>query len=442
MQHSKILNTGHCPQPQEVAYKIPHPHQGETEKNLFVVTSLDILSGRSAASARILKISRAVALAGTRVFLSSLCYDTNYGQQSVTKVCDNIFAVGEISKGQGRGKIFNRLHTLFRVIRLVVNMHQLIENTPGRNAVYLYPSETASMDIFCLLYLKGFHHYKIFYETNEVRTFTLYNRVISRKWKRKIIDLIRYSEDFLEFKLMEKMTPFYDGLIVISTKIEKYFSKYNNKLLRIPILSDISNQHLPAPPDFLPEKGATFSLCFTGIVTLKKEGFDLLYRAMANVKATGRQIELHLYGPLHSREREELLIKLPDQLGLTGCVSYHGVIANDQLLHEMQKFHLLILPRPWSLQTDHGFSTKLSEYMVSGIPTLVTNVSDNALFIKDGVNGYIVPASDLNAMTNKLIEIMDCYQGVAQKIGENAFATARDNFHYALYSTQLAEFMT
>lgn len=411
-------------------------------KNLFVITAEDIITGNSAPAARILKIARSVALAGTRVFLCSLCHDTDFDLENTAEISSNVFAIGKKTEKPVYGKIAIRMRTLARAVRLMINVSRIMAQTSGNSSIYLYPSGIASIDFLCLIYLKGIHHHKIYYETNEVRIFVLHNRLISKKYPQKIMDLARYLEDYCEFKLMEKMTRFYDGLIVISTKIEKYFSRYNGNLLRVPILSDTGEKQFAAAPPCYPGNDAIFSLCFTGLLTLKKEGFDLLYQAMAAVKKTGRKIDLHLYGPIHAREKEAMLSALPEHLGLEGCIHYHGQVDNAILIREMQKYHLLILPRPWSLQADHGFSTKLSEYMVSGVPVLVTNVSDNALFIKDGVNGYIVQPGDPVAMSQKLLEIMDHYHRTAATIAENAFATARDNFHYAIYSKKLAEFMS
>jgi len=94
-----------------------------------------------------------------------------------------------------------------------------------------------------------------------------------------------------------------------------------------------------------------------------------------------------------------------------------------------------------NLQTHYGFSTKLSEYLVSGIPVLVTSVSDNALYIKDGYNGFVVQPGDYEKMSKIILSIVKQYQDIKDSIGKNAFVTAQQYFHYAVHSKKLHRFL-
>jgi len=103
--------------------------------------------------------------------------------------------------------------------------------------------------------------------------------------------------------------------------------------------------------------------------------------------------------------------------------------------------HLLILPRGNTKQNQYGFSTKLSEYLVSGRPVLVTNVSDNGKYIKDGFNGFIIPPDSLESMTNKIKYIYENYNSFNEMIPSNALKTVKENFDYNLYSNSLYSFL-
>ena len=78
---------------------------------------------------------------------------------------------------------------------------------------------------------------------------------------------------------------------------------------------------------------------------------------------------------------------------------------------------------------------------MSGVPVLVTDVSENSLFIKDGVNGFIVKPGDKNAMTEKLIYILSNYNKIAETVGKNGYETALKNFHYSNYSSDMTKFI-
>ena len=256
-----------------------------------------------------------------------------------------------------------------------------------------------------------------------------------------MFELLVYIKDYVRFSIAEKLTRYYDGLVVISTNIEKYYYVYNKKLLRIPILADTIKNPFCRNKITGHAPGEIFTICFTGMLVLKKEGFDLLYKALSIVNNNNMNFELHLYGPVVEKERCKLLSEMPNELGLGEQVYYHGVVDQECLIEVMQRYHLLILPRPLTPQTNTGFSTKLSEYMVSGVPVLVTDVSDNALYIKDRKNGYLIPAGNPEKMAEKILEIMNETKESSIEIAEKAFETAKNHFDYSIYSERLSEFI-
>jgi glycosyltransferase involved in cell wall biosynthesis len=117
-----------------------------------------------------------------------------------------------------------------------------------------------------------------------------------------------------------------------------------------------------------------------------------------------------------------------------------GNIEPEKLRYEFIKYHLLILPRPLNKRTKYGFSTKLSEYLVSGVPVLLTDVSDNALYIKDNFNGYLIPPGSANALAEKLVYIIRHYNEQAKNIVDNAYKTVREDLDLRLFTDKFADF--
>ena len=163
---------------------------------------------------------------------------------------------------------------------------------------------------------------------------------------------------------------------------------------------------------------------------------------MGKLYKDGYLFELHLYGPINEEENDLVLKILPIKYHIEGLVHYHGILAHDSIITEMSNMDILILPRPENLQTKYGFSTKLAEYLTSGTPVLVTNVSDNGLHIRDGVNGFIINKVDSAEFYDKLKTVYKNYDVCASNIGKNGFITARNNFDYRLYSKTIADFLT
>jgi len=152
-----------------------------------------------------------------------------------------------------------------------------------------------------------------------------------------------------------------------------------------------------------------------------------------------RRTELFLYGILEEQDRIRLG-KLSEDYCLSDRIFYKGNIDPDGLPDEFKNYNLLILPRPLNKINMYGFSTKLSEYLVSGIPVLVTDVSDNASYIADGFNGYIIPPGSSSLMAEKILEIIRDYNWQAKMVVENAHQTVREKFDYRLFSSEIIDF--
>lgn len=408
-------------------------------KNILMLSAMKIYQGNSAGSARMLNIAKSLALSANNVYMCSAVLSRNL--RNVSEVLPNIFLVGEEEEAKkGGGLLINfcrRVGFIWGMASYVIRLDKIIRQIEGEKIIFLYPTNYITMDIMCLMLFKVLRKYKIYYEVNELRRSVLFNKSFSRNPFKGLYQVIHWCVDYVKSILLEMLTRYYDGLIVISTTIERHFKRYNNNMLRVPILSDTLEKKFSGIPHFI--NGARFQICYSGSICLKREGFDLLFKALAQVKCKIRNFELHLYGPV--TEEKLLLIDLPLLYGIEENIFYHGVVEQRDLLGEMQKHHLLISPRPLNLQTKYGFSTKLSEYLISGVPILITDVSDNGLYIKDGVNGFIVKPGDVNEMAEKILYIIEQYNSIADGVALKGFNTAMQYFHYGNFKDQLTNFL-
>ena len=410
-------------------------------KNVFIITTIKIYKGNSAGAARMINLAKALALEGVKVYLCSAILKHNINISNLQEVYPNIFLVGsenKIRSGRVRKKLQNFINILI-TSKYLKKIIKLTKQINGDKVFYIYPTTAISIDLVSLVYMKVRHNCKLFYDVNELRRAALYNRVFSTNILKKAYEIILYISNFIKFWIVEILTKYYDGLICISTNIENYFKKYNKNTIRMPILSNISENPFYESPIY--KDGGKFIICFTGMVSLKKEGFDIFYRALSIVKSKFKNFELYLYGPISKNEKKLLLNDLPCQYGIKKNIVYHGIVEQSKLIEKIRESNLLVIPRPLNLQTKYGFSTKLSEYLVSGIPILVTNVSDNALYIKDGYNGFIVKPGDYHEMADKILYIISNYNKLKDPVAKNAYNSAKENFNYANYSKKIYKFL-
>lgn len=407
------------------------------KKNIIFISSFSVFGGNSAGAARMRNYAKALTLSkNTNVYIFSLINGYKIDFDEIHEIEKGIFQPKQTKKIKDYNFVSSLKYrfSFFTYFLFFKKVYSFLRKKDINKKVFLiYPESRASFELVVLFYFKFLKKQKIYYEANEVRKFTSANFVT----KNNLIGIFFKLFDILYHSIAEYFTTYYNGLIVISTNMFNYHRKNNGNLLRVPILSDVKKINYETPLPFYNRK-EFFNICFTGTINHKKEGLDTLYNIIANISKE-INVKLHLYGNFGNSE--DFLKKLSQSLKISENIIYHGSIPNHLLISEMRKYHLLILPRPYSLQINYGFSTKLSEYLISGVPVLVTNVSDNGMYIIDGINGYIVPADKTNLMESKIRNIITYYNDNVESIVKNAYETVYQSFDYRNYSTYLNDFL-
>ena len=109
--------------------------------------------------------------------------------------------------------------------------------------------------------------------------------------------------------------------------------------------------------------------------------------------------ELHIYG---SGDFEEELKKICQK---HADIKYFGVIPNDIVVKEQLKATLLVNPRPTNKEyTKYSFPSKNMEYMISGTPTLTSNLPGMPKEYKQYV--YLIDDETVEGLTNTLRAIL------------------------------------
>lgn len=286
---------------------------------------------------------------------------------------------------------------------------------------YLYPNGQVLLDYLLIFYLKMLKKQKIFLEINEIRRFG--SNIETRSVK------------YFKYILHEHLAKYFNGLVCISKNIEMYYRKYNNNTLLVPILSDTGNVY---KDNCSYQKGETFNICFTGSVHAEKENLAIFFSALRTTVKKGYPIIFNLYGPI-SYENE--FYKLVDRYALSRVVKYHGVVEQKLLLDIFSKQDLLVLPRAQSKQNKYGFSTKLSEYLVSGVPTLITDVSDNLFYLTPGKDCLLADYSNPENFAQQIENLINNYDLLASNLAMNALKTAKRSFGYLIHANSFKVFL-
>lgn len=401
---------------------------------LIILSNQNLLAKTGAAYSRILCYAKAIASnSNTRVLLCSfqLPKDLHYSEE----IANNIHVIGvkkDYSSSKYRKYLYKILYP-FYTIHYYINLNKNYHNI---SVTWLIFSIKIFYDIISLFFIRCLRHEKVFCEKNELISGLVKNQTRNYRSVGGLYSVIFYPLLYISAKLVDRIIKYYSGVIAISTKMQLYANKFNNTVIRIPPLIDFSAMTNNPESTNQVER---FSICFAGGSLTKKEGIDILLKALSIVKAETDNFVMNIYGSGDKYSERSIRSQI-ESCGLREYVNLNGVVSSAELFKVFQRHDLLIMTRPSNTQTEYGLSTKLAEYMASGTAVMVTDVSDNRLFIQDGVNGFIVEPGNIDDIVNKLMKILNNEYDL-KSIGERGRETALKYFDYKNYAEILNKFV-
>ncbi len=124
-----------------------------------------------------------------------------------------------------------------------------------------------------------------------------------------------------------------------------------------------------------------------------QKGADLILEAAEKAK----DIQFHFYGKVVPEFRNQFMTTVESLEN----VHYHGVFhgSSDEVYMELNKYDILLFPTKWDTEGVPGI---LVEAKIAGLVLIVSNMSYNAEFVKDGKDGYILTENTSDALRAKV----------------------------------------
>ena len=238
--------------------------------------------------------------------------------------------------------------------------------------------------------------------------------------------------------LTKTVYPLVDGVIVISTCLEKYFLAHvrrGARVIRVPILVDL-DEFEPSPADDTPGRDI---LCYAGYLDHPGE-VDGLLDAFGAVAARFPQWGLRIIGGSRDPQAMDRFRARAADLGLGERVEFTGRVERAELPRLLGEATAFALPRASGLFSTAGFPTKLGEYLATAKPVVVTATGDIPLYLRDGVDAYLVPPDDTPAFAARLAEVF-ADPSAAREVGARGRETARREFEVLSQCRRLAVYL-
>lgn len=134
-------------------------------------------------------------------------------------------------------------------------------------------------------------------------------------------------------------------------------------------------------------------------------GFDPIYnvetviRSIPLVMKEIPEVNFLIAGTNHDEDR---IKKLAESLGVSAAINFCGDIPHDQLPTYLASSDIHVS----ASLSDGGVAVSTFEAMSSGVPVVVTNTGDNSIWIKDNVNGFVIPIKSPQQLAEKIIYLL------------------------------------
>ncbi|WP_281542980.1 glycosyltransferase family 4 protein [Maribacter aestuarii] len=376
----------------------------------------------SAGATRMIYYAKALADINHKVFLVSCC-STKIDNECFKEMEPNIFVLEKKKLTKN----------FFKTIFFLKELSSFSNSHSGKKVYIYYPYPLVSLEILALIFFKYIKRKPVYYELNEIPKYT------SSFHAPGSFRALKYSIKRIVFKtvftVMEPFLIFYDGLICISTAMVNYGKRYNKNILRIPILTD-PYKNIKKSSNLYAKENLT-NIGFSGSIHPTKENLDSFINIITDLRKKGYKLSFNLCGTIFENYRNDFveICRLRDE------INYYGNLNPKEFSTFLSQQDILVIPRGFSLQNKYGFSTKLSDYLNHKKIILLTDISDNKLYIKDGFNGFIVPPDNELEMSNKLIYIYENLSVLNKHIIPNAIESSKNYFYFKNYKKELQNFV-
>ncbi len=229
-----------------------------------------------------------------------------------------------------------------------------------------------------------------------------------------------------------------DGILCISDYLINFYRNLGFKKKRILLVpSTVDTQRFninppsPVPYDFI---------CYCGSLTLEKDGVNILIESFMKIAPRHPDLNLLLVGKGDTIEEEEAVKELVRKLDAENRVAFTGQISRTNVPEYLCNARILALARPSSIIADAGFPSKLTEYLATGKPVVVTKVGEIPLYLTDNETAFLAEPDSIEAFAEKLDSALSNYEFAMQVASKGKLLTTTV-FNHNYQSKNIIEFI-
>jgi len=231
----------------------------------------------------------------------------------------------------------------------------------------------------------------------------------------------------------------FDGLIVMTRVLEKYFSNKVRKTAKSLVMPmTVECERFTDNKDVSPISGNYIG--YVGDLGYNKDGIENLIESFYLISNCFPSLKLCIIGSAKERKTYSKFYQLILKYSLKDRVILTGRLNRDMVPSYLNNASLLALARPDTLRSQGGFPTKLGEYLSAGRPVVCTAVGEIPDYLTDGENAFLVEPDNNYEFAEKLKYVLENPE-LAEKVGRNGRKIALNVFNYKVQAKRMNEFL-
>ena len=212
-------------------------------------------------------------------------------------------------------------------------------------------------------------------------------------------------KNWIRRQLRRRVISWFDAVVACSTETCDYLQQEWGAAFPVLIYNSVDTLRFNGLADSSAQKDSShhFRVCTVGRMVPVKN-LRCLFEAIDRLRRRVPEVRLyHIGGDVgDSAESKQPLIRELKQYCKEKALEEHIVFLGirDDLSKLLGQFHVFVLT-----SFSEGLSLSLLEAQACGLPAVVTAVGGNPEVIQHGVNGYLVPSNDPEAVAERLYQL-------------------------------------
>lgn len=224
-------------------------------------------------------------------------------------------------------------------------------------------------------------------------------------------------------------------VIVISSYLERYFTKRGCTVLRVPSVLDYEAL---VPDQLMCPTDDAVSIMYAGSPAVKDSLWMILKAIGLLDDSTLRKLSFDFYGVGES----DLPRYMSEGGALPPSVHAHGRVPRAEVIAALRKSDFTVLMRdPEKRFAQAGMPTKVTESLGCGTPVIANITSDLAEHLKDGVNSVVVDEYSAEACASAFRRAAALSSSARFAMRREACIAMRNGLDYRNYAVSIAKFL-